>query len=117
MKDFDNSNNSAYDIRLENNLTLDENSIFNIHEQKMEDMIDRSHSIVKKIKKMSEEINSDLQFQNKIINDIGIIMSKTDNQLNKNNSKIEDILGKTSSCSLIILAFIQVMAIIFLILL
>ena len=112
MKESD-LDNSSFDKQFNN----DEKSLLNSHDEKMESMIENSHSIIKKIKQMSKEITSDLQSQNKIINDIGITMSRTDLQLKKNNSKIDDILVKTSMCSLITLAIIQVIAIIILILL
>ena len=43
----------------------EEQTIFNNHDEKMDSMLENSHSIIKKIKEMSKEINSDLQSQNK----------------------------------------------------
>ena len=109
MKENSSFDNSQYN--------LGESSILKVHEENMDSMIENSHSIVKKIKEIGKEISSDLQSQNKILNDIGVTMLRTDSQLKKNNSKIDDILTKTSTCSLIMLAILQIIAIIFLILL
>ena len=100
-----------------NKLNFDEETFLNNHEEKMDKMVENSHNIVKQIKQMNQEISKDLQFQNKLINEIGLTISKTDDQLKKNSSKIDDILLKTSTCTLIISAIIQVIVIIFLILL
>ena len=109
-------NNDYYSL-YDNNINNDETTFLNKHEEKMDRMVENSQSIVKQIKQMNKEIYSDLQFQNKLINEIGLTVSKTDSQLKKNNSKIDDILLKTSTCSLIVSAIIQVLVIIFLILL
>ena len=95
----------------------DETTFLNNHEKKMDKIIENSHNIVKQIKQMGQEISSDLQFQNKLINEIGLTVSKTDSKLKKNNSKIDEILFRTSTCSLIVSIIIQVCVIIFLILL
>ena len=116
MKENDNTDNSTSFENNQYNLDM-EDSILKSHEEKMNTMIDSSNAIVKKIKEMSKEINADLQSQNQILDEIGITMSQTNLQLKKNNSKIDDILVKTSTCTLIFLAFIQIIAIIFLILL
>lgn len=101
----------------ENNNEYDEATILDEHEEKMDKMVENSYSIAKQIKQMSQEISSDLKFQNKLISEIGLTVTKTDNELKKNNSKIEDILLKTSSCTLIVSAIIQIIVIIFLMLL
>ena len=101
----------------ENNDEFDDISILDEHEEKMDKMVENSYSIAKQIKQMSQEISSDLKFQNKLISEIGLTVTKTDNELKKNNSKIEDILLKTSSCTLIVSAIIQIIVIIFLMLL
>ena len=100
-----------------NKSTIIESNIINSHEEKIGKMLDKSQSIVKQIKILSQEISNDLKSQNKLINEIGLTVNKTDEELKKNTSKIEQILLKTSSCSLIISAIIQVFVIIFLILL
>ena len=100
-----------------NNFQINEEMLLKKHEEKTEKLVEESNNIVKQIKQMSQEISSDLQFQNKLINEIGLTVSKTDSQLKKNNSKIDDILLKTSTCTLIISAIIQVIVIIFLVLL
>ena len=100
-----------------NKSTYSESNIINKHEKKMSDMLENSHNIVKQIKKMSDEISEDLKFQNKLISDISETVNKTDFQMKKNTSKIEEVLLKTSTCSLIVSAIIQVMVIVFLILL
>ena len=100
-----------------NNFKINEEMLLKKHEEKAEKLVEESNNIVKQIKQMSQEISSDLQFQNKLINEIGLTVSKTDSQLKKNNSKIDDILLKTSTCTLIISAIIQVIVIIFLVLL
>ncbi len=92
----------------------DETSLLNVHEKKMDKMIENSQNITKQIKQMSQELSSDLKYQNKLISEIGLTVSKTDNELKNNNSKIDDILLKTSSFSLIVSAVIQVIVIIFL---
>ena len=103
--------------------TTDTDNIINVqsnileeHEQKMGKMLDDSHNIVKQIKQMSQEISNDLKLQNKLINEIGETVNKTDFELKKNTSKIEQILLKTSTCSLIFSAIIQIIVIVFLIL-
>jgi hypothetical protein len=116
MKEND-KDDSTFDINETNKSAMSEPNILNIHEEKVGKMLENSHNIVKQIKQMSQEISSDLQFQNKLINEIGLTVSKTDSQLKKNNSKIDDILLKTSTCTLIISAIIQVIVIIFLVLL
>ena len=100
-----------------NNSTTEESNLLNMHEEKMGKMLENSQNIVKRIKQMSQEISNDLKFQNKLINEIGTTVNNTDIELKKNNSKIEQILLKTSTCSLIVSAIIQVIVIIFLILL
>ena len=90
-------------------------SIFNIHDAKMDSMLENSQAIIKKIKEMSKEIKSDLQSQNKYLHEIGISLSKTDLQLRKNNSKIDEFLSRRSTCSLIFLTIAQIIAIICLI--
>ena len=92
----------------------DETSLLNVHEKKMDKMIENSQNITKQIKQMSQELSSDLKYQNKLISEIGLTVSKTDNELKNNNSKIDDILLKISSFSLIVSAVIQVIVIIFL---
>ena len=101
------------------NLSYDygERSKLKNHEENMNIIIDKSQEFIEKIEKMSKEISSDLQTQNKILNDLGEKMSKTNSHLKKNTSKINDLLNKTSNCTLIMLATIQIIAIIFLILL
>ena len=111
------NNKDYYTYYNNNNLITDETDFLNNHEEKMDKIIENSQNIVKQIKQMSQEISSDLQFQNKLINEIGLTVSKTDSELKKNNSKIDDILLKTSTCTLIISAIIQVIVIIFLVLL
>jgi predicted PurR-regulated permease PerM len=114
-KDID---DSTIDIKDINKSTIvDSNAIYNTHEEKMMKMLENSQNIVKQIKQMSKEISNDLKFQNKLINDIGVTVNKTDLDLKKNTSKIEQILLKTSTCSLITSAIIQVIVIIFIILL
>ena len=107
---------SSIDIKDVNKSAIVQSSL-DIHEEKMGKMLENSHSIVKQIKKMSQEISKDLKFQNQLISEIGETVNKTDLELKKNNSKIEQILLKTSSCSLIVSAIIQVIVIVFLILL
>ena len=113
MKESD-MENSSFDIN--SRLNFDERrSSLNSHEERMDSMLENNHLIVKKIKQMGKEINSNLQNQNDIINDLGIKLSSTDLTLKKNNSKINDILGGTSICFLVVLTIVQVMIIIFLI--
>lgn len=95
----------------------DETYLLNRHEKKVEKYIENSQSIVKQIKQMNQELNSDLQFQNKLISEIGLTIAKNDSELKKNNSKIDDILLRTSTFSLIVSAVIQVIVIVFLVLL
>ena len=97
-------------------LNFDEKNILSSHDERMDSMLENNHLIVKKIKQMGKEISSNLQNQNEIINDLGIKLSSTDLRLKKNNSKINDILGGTSICFLVVLTIIQVMIVIFLIL-
>ena len=111
---FDDSTLDNFDT---NKSTVLESNIINTHEAKIGEMLDKSQSIVKQIKILSQEISNDLKSQNKLINEIGLTVNKTDDELKKNTSKIEQILLKTSTCSLIISAIIQVFVIIFLILL
>ena len=96
-----------------NKSTVVESNIINSHEENMGKMLDKSQSIVTQIKKLSQEISKDLKSQNKLINEIGLTVNKTDEELKKNTSKIEQILLKTSTCSFIISAIIQVFVIIF----
>ena len=113
MKESD-LENSSFDNN--NRLNFDERrSSLNSHEERMDSMLENNHLIVNKIKQMGKEITSNLRNQNEIINDLGIKLSSTDLILKKNNSKINDILGGTSICFLVVLTIIQVMIIIFLI--
>ena len=109
-------NNKDYYTYYNNNLINDETEFLNNHEEKMDKIIENSQNIVKQIKQMNQEISSDLKFQNKLITDIGLTITKTDSELKRNNSKIDEILLKTSTCTLITSAIIQVIVIIFLIL-
>ena len=84
------------------------------HQTKMDNLIDESHGIVKRLKEMGKEIDSDLKAQNLIINNIGETMIRTDTAIKKNNSKIDEIINKTSSCTLIASIVIQILIIIFL---
>ena len=108
---------SGLEVSENNKSAISESNIINKHEKKMSDMLENSHNIVKQIKLMSQEISKDLKFQNKLISDISETVNKTDFQMKKNTSKIEEVLLKTSTCSLIVSAIIQVMVIVFLILL
>ena len=110
-------NNDYYTDYDKDKLNSDETTFLNKHEKKMDKMIENSQNIVKQIKQMNQEISSDLQFQNNLISEIGLTVSKTDSELKKNNSKIDEILLRTSTCSLIVSIIIQVFVIIFLILL
>ena len=116
MKEND-KDDSTFDINETNKSAMSEPNILNIHEEKVGKMLENSHNIVKQIKQMSQEISNDLKFQNKLIYEIGQTVDKTDTQLKKNTSKVEQILLKTSTCSLIVSAIIQVIVIVFLILL
>ena len=111
------NDDSTFDVNDFNKSAISEPDAINLHEQKMTKMLENSHNIVKQIKQMSQEISNDLKFQNKLIYEIGQTVNKTDNELKKNTSKIEQVLLKTSTCSLIVSAIIQVIVIIFLILL
>ena len=108
MKEDDSSFNNSDDEKL--NLKEHE------HDKNMNKMIETSHSIVKKIKEMSKDISSDLKSQNKMLNEIGLSLSRTNSQLIKNTSKIDEMSIKTSTCSLAILAIFQIIIIVFLIL-
>ena len=110
-------NNDYYTDYDKDKLNSDETTFLNKHEKKMDKMIENSQNIVKQIKQMNQEISSDLQFQNKLISEIGLTLFKKDSELKKNNSKIDEILLRTSTCSLIVSIIIQVFVIIFLILL
>ena len=116
MKEND-KDDSTFDINETNKSAMSEPNILNIHEEKVGKMLENSHNIVKQIKQMSQEISNDLKFQNKLIYEIGQTVDKTDIELKKNTSKVEQILLKTSTCSLIVSAIIQVIVIVFLILL
>ena len=107
MKEND-KDDSTYDLNEGNKSAISEPNVLNIHEEKVGKMLENSHNIVKQIKLMSQEISKDLKFQNKLIYEIGQTVNKTDNELKKNTSKIEQILLKTSTCSLIVSAIIQV---------
>ena len=113
-KDF---SGPTLDFTETNNSTIEESNLLNMHEEKMGKMLENSQNIIKRIKQMSQEISNDLKFQNKLINEIGTTVNNADIELKKNNSKIEQILLKTTTCSLIVSAIIQVIVIIFLILL
>ena len=115
MKEND-KDDSTFDINETNKSAMSEPNILNIHEEKVGKMLENSHNIVKQIKQMSQEISNDLKFQNKLIYEIGQTVDKTDTELKKNTSKVEQILLKTSTCSLIVSAIIQVIVIVFLIL-
>ena len=84
------------------------------HQTKMDNLIDEGHGILKKLKEMGKEIDSDLKAQNIIINNIGETMARTDSIIKKNNSRIDDIINKTSTCTLIASIVIQILIIIFL---
>ena len=116
MKEDDSSFNNSDDEKL--NLKEHDDKKLNLkehdHDKNMNKMIETSHSIVKKIKEMSKDISSDLKSQNKILNEIGLSLSRTNSHLKKNNSKIDEFLSKTSNFSLVMLAIIQIIAIVFL---
>ena len=114
MKEKD--ENSSFDINI-NQSNNDDKLFIKGHEEKMNSMIENSYSVIKKIKEMGKEISSDLNSQNKILENIGLSLSRTTTQLKKNTSKIDEILAKTSTCSLIMLTIVQIIAIVLLILL
>ena len=110
MKEDDSSFNNSDDEKEKLNLKEYE------HDKNMNKMIETSHSIVKKIKEMSKDISSDLKSQNKILNEIGLSLSRTNSQLIKNTAKIDEMSIKTSTCSLVMLAIFQIIIIVFLVL-
>ena len=114
MKEKD--ENSSFDINI-NQSNNDDKLFIKGHEEKMNSMIDNSYAVIKKLKEMGKEISSDLNSQNKILENIGLSLSRTTTQLKKNTSKIDEILAKTSTCTLIMLTIVQIIAIVFLILL
>ena len=85
------------------------------HEKKSNNMIDEGHDLIKKIKEMNKEISSEIQTHNVLISKLDNNMNIENEDLKKNSSKIEEILKKTSSYTLIIAMIIQVIVIIFLI--
>ena len=85
------------------------------HEKKSNNMIDEGHDLIKKIKEMNKEISSEIQTHNVLISKLDNNMNIANEDLKKNSSKIEEILKKTSSYTLIIAMIIQVIVIIFLI--
>ena len=113
MKEKD-ENSSSFDINQSNN---DEKIFLKGHDEKMNSMIDNSYSVIKKIKEMGKEISSELNSQNKLLENIGLSLSRTTTQLKKDTSKIDEILAKTSTCTLVMLSIAQIIAIVFLILL
>ena len=64
---------------------------------------------------MNKEISSEIQTHNVLISKLDNNMNIANEDLKKNSSKIEEILKKTSSYTLIIAMIIQVIVIIFLI--
>ena len=66
-----------------NKSTVVESNIINSHEENMGKMLDKSQSIVTQIKKLSQEISKDLKSQNKLINEIGLTVNKTDEELSE----------------------------------
>ena len=112
MKEDDSSFNNSDDEKEKLNLKEPEHE----HDKNMNKMIETSHSIVKKIKEMSKDISSDLKSQNKILNEIGLSLSRTNSQLIKNTAKIDEMSIKISTCSLVMLAIFQIIIIVFLVL-
>ena len=85
------------------------------HEKKSNSMIDQGHDLIKKIKEMNKEISSEIQAHNILISKLDNNMSSANENLKKNSNKIEEILKRTSSYSLVIAMIIQVIVILFLI--
>jgi predicted transcriptional regulator len=85
------------------------------HEKKSNNMIDQGHDLIKKIKEMNKEISSEIQAHNILISKLDNNMTSANENLKKNSNKIEEILKKTSSYSLVIAMIIQVIVILFLI--
>ena len=84
------------------------------HEKKSNNMIDEGHNLIKKIKEMNKEISSEIQQHNILISKLDNNMNIANENLKKNSSKIEEILKRTSSYTLIIAMIIQLIVILFL---
>ena len=78
-------------------------------------MIDESHEIVNQIKKMNEEISSEIKTQNVIINTLERNVDKGQKLSEKGMSKLDEALKNTSTFSLIIAMIVQVVFLLFLI--
>lgn len=85
------------------------------HNTKANAMIDESHEIVNQIKKMNEEISSEIKTQNVIINTLERNVDKGQKLSEKGMSKLDETLKNTSTFSLIIAMIVQVVFLIFLI--
>ena len=79
-----------------------------------EEKLRENSEIVKQIKELNLLIMDNLSSQNKTLNEIDNEMDILQSKINKNTSKIDNLMSKTSICSLILSAVVQVVIIILL---
>ena len=85
------------------------------HKVKTNNMIGEGSEIVNQIKKMNQEISSEIKTQNVIINKLEENVNKGQQLSEKGLSKLEQTLKNTSTFSLIIAMIVQILFLIFLI--
>lgn len=85
------------------------------HKNKTNVMVDEGHEIIQKIKKMNEEISSEIQKQNVIIKSLDKNVDKGKNLNKKGFSKLDEAIKNTSTFSLIVTMIVQILFIIFLV--
>lgn len=85
------------------------------HNNKANLMIDEGYEIIQKIKKMNEEISSEIQKQNAIIKNLDKNVDKGKELTKKGLSKIDEAIKHTSTFSLVVTMIVQILFIIFLV--
>ena len=85
------------------------------HNQRSNDMVDESRDVLSKIVKMNKEIANEIDQQNKVISSLDKQIDKGEEIIKSNNSKLDDLMKKTSNYTLITTMVIQIIVILFLV--
>lgn len=86
------------------------------HNNKVNLMIDEGHDIIEQIKKMNQEISSEIKTQNVIIDNLSNNINKGQKLSDDGLSKLDKMLVKTSTTKQIVFMIIQSVIILFLLL-
>ncbi len=86
------------------------------HNNKANLMIDEGHDIIEQIKKMNQEISSEIKTQNVIIDNLSNNINKGQKLSDDGLSKLDKMLVKTSTTKQIVFMIIQSVIILFLLL-